>query len=206
MKYIVSCSGGVDSMALAHYLHKQGKLDSIFHFVYTNPPEFVLEAKTAVGILSDTLNVPLHLDYESKTPNSNNLESNWRHQRYKSLEKISKKLNTPAAVGHHMDDQLASYILSFLKNSSRCFIPPKNIIYNNTVYRPFIIEKFFKCDILEYAKENKIYYVDDPFNFYGDRSTVDLILPDLKNIKQTLPVFYKKYNKWYNKHYSNLEY
>ena len=204
-KYIVSCSGGVDSVVLAHYLRSINKLYSVFHFRFKEPEEFSKKANTVVEDLMVSLNVPLYVAYESSEVLVNNKEATWRLQRYKALKELTEENNLQVAVGHHMDDQKTSYVLSFLKNSDRCFIPPLKVILENTVIRPFIILKWDKEKILDYAKKHNLRYVEDPYNVVGDRGTIDLILPDLKEIKQFEKVFEKKYENWWKKNlYNNL--
>lgn len=202
-KYICSCSGGVDSVVLCHYLKSKGQLDSIFHFVYSDPQDFSLSALRIVNSLHQTLNVPIFVGEEDYDFDGN-LEGNWRVQRYKKLAEVCKERRTMAAVGHHMDDQMTSYVLSKLKNSSRCFIPISAELYGAKVVRPFSMLRWNKEDIKKYSKENNLIYVEDPFNLVGDRSNVDLCLHRLKRIKQFKNIFSKTYEEWINKNYKNF--
>lgn len=198
-KYIVSCSGGVDSVVLAHWLHSKNQLHTIYHFVYNEPKEFSENALNVVKQMSLEWNVHLKISTE-KSDNINNKEYSWRKQRFESVYQYSKETGLKLALGHHLDDQMTSYVLSLIKESSRCFIPLENNLFGVDIIRPFLYDNSWDKDkIINYAVEHNLEYVEDPMNLIGDRSIIDLILPDLKQIQQFKPVFLKKYCKFLKK-------
>lgn len=204
-KYMVACSGGVDSMVLANYLHSLNKLDSLYHHVYLTPKEFSNDALKVVTNLSEDLKIPLYLTYECVSPNGNS-EATWREQRYNGLSKYATERGIVAATGHHIDDQFTSYVLSKLKDSSRCFTPIRNRIQNVEVCRPFIYMGWDKSLIRGYAATQKVRYVEDPYNelYSNQRATIDHILPMIKTIEQTVALFKKAHTNWVNQNYEGL--
>lgn len=206
-KAVVACSGGVDSVALCHYLKRLDKLESIFHLVYEDSIEFSEAALDCVQRLSKTLNVPLTVKRESEileTESSNNKEKYWRDLRYRAISSLYK--NKTVCLAHHMDDQLTSYILSLLKDSARCFIPPINQYESTEILRPFTILGVDKAQIYQYVEKYQLEYVEDPMNSFGDRSTIDSILINLKLISQLMPIFKKKYKKYMSKVLMDYQY
>ena len=67
------------------------------------------------------------------------------------------------------------------------------------VLRPYCLWMINKGEIEKLKDLFELDYVEDPMNTVGDRATVDLVLPDLKQIKQLLPIFNKKYQQYIGK-------
>lgn len=201
MKRVIACSGGIDSVVLAYYLNTVGLIDEIFHYVYEEPAEFSKLALNCVTELSSRLDLPLVVIKESDnttTDKSNNKELDWRNKRYHALSQMYTEEDV-IYLGHHMDDQLTSYILHLLKDSARCFIPPITKYNHLNIIRPYCLWMINKGEIERLRELFELDYVEDPMNTVGDRATVDLVLPDLKQIKQLLPIFNKKYQQYVDK-------
>lgn len=197
---IVAFSGGIDSAVLTHFLNLRKELTGIAHYVYDDPnSNFPKEALKVAEQTATKYKVPL---YTNNTNNqySNNKEDNWRKQRYEFFKEIYLKTNSSFAFGHHLDDQLASYVLSFVKGSERCFIPPNTAVNDVPVIRPFTLQNVWKEDIRHYAETHNISYVEDPFNQYGDRYLAERASLNLREIHQFIPVFKKNYLKYLDKH------
>lgn len=204
----VACSGGIDSVSLVYVLGKHSILKSIYHFVYEEPACFVKEAYECVCELARMFEVPLYIktekDYIKQRGllSSNNKENNWREMRYEGMREIYGKNKETICVAHHLDDQRTSYILSLLKKSSRCFIPIETQWKEITIFRPYLLNNVDKAALIEYQQKERFRYVEDPFNVVGDRSTIDLVLPDLMQIKQFDVHFKKQYELYLARYYN----
>lgn len=197
---LVAFSGGVDSAVLAHHLHQKNRLDGIVHYVYSDPEvQFVNEAKQLAIQTAEQYGVPLHINCREITVRSNNCENKWREQRYLFFNEVYQSTKQTIAVAHHMDDQLASYLLSLVKQSDRCFIPIDTKIKGTPIHRPFLKMQWWKETIRYYQKEHNVAYVEDPMNYRGDRYHAEKAIEQLRCITQFMPLFTKKYKQYLQK-------
>jgi tRNA(Ile)-lysidine synthase len=96
--------------------------------------------------------------------NSSNIEENARKKRYLSL--TSEILNNEIlCTAHHQEDQAETFLLQLFRGSGvagLAAMPEKKIINGSQLYRPFL--NISKTQILDYASENKLNWVEDDSN------------------------------------------
>jgi len=156
---ILSVSGGSDSIALSEILYNLSSILNlnlyivyIDHHVRSNTyieKEIIKDYATSRSIPYSFLDI-YTTDFTEKT---------LREERYKALIKFSEKIKfNKIALGHTLDDQIETIIMSFFKGygiEGLCGIPTKR----DNFIRPIII--LSKEEILEYCKRKNLKYVDD---------------------------------------------
>ena len=96
--------------------------------------------------------------------NVGSLEELLRIKRLKALKEISKKYNfSKIALAHTKDDQAETILMRFLKGASLRGLSGIKPINDNVFIHPILV--FSKEEILNFLKENKIPFLQDPTNY-----------------------------------------
>ena len=204
----VGVSGGPDSIALAYLLnkwieYKKGKLTAIVfdHRIRHNSK---IESFQVKKMLND-----LGINSSIIRPNKNKLikknMSNARDNRFEGLIKLCKKNNIlHLFLGHHLDDNIETYLLRKINGSNLDGLESINkITYfkNIQILRPLI--DIDKKSILNFNKKNKLNFISDPTNKDLSYTRVKLrnflqinkykreIKKDFLNIKKQIPNYKK---------------
>jgi tRNA(Ile)-lysidine synthase len=148
----VACSGGVDSMAVLHFLsqrktkprvaymhHGTEHGEEALRFVEAYCREHVLDL--VVGTVSGT---------KSKRESP---EEFWRTQRYSFLH----GLPLPVVMAHHLDDCVEQWLFSSLHGK-----PGVIPVRNGNVFRPFMTTK--KAVFTDWCQRHQVPYLTDPSN------------------------------------------
>jgi tRNA(Ile)-lysidine synthase len=95
---------------------------------------------------------------------SSNIEENSRKKRYLSL--TSEVSNDEIlCTAHHQEDQAETFLLQLFRGSGvagLAAMPEKKFIHGSQLYRPFL--NISKTQIIDYASENKLDWVEDDSN------------------------------------------
>lgn len=153
-KFIVACSGGMDSMVLVDFLlrYPQNIFDLAFFDHGTKDCE---RAKEFLLNWCYENKMTIHTDKVScSKPKGESLEEYWRNQRYGFLDSF----NIPVLTGHHLDDVVESWVMSSIKGGNPKLIPYRR----GKVIRPFLLVS--KKEIKEWAEKNSLEYVEDLSN------------------------------------------
>ncbi len=162
-EFAVAVSGGLDSMALLHFVlmgktkagrSKEGsvgvKVIHVNHGTHYAPKaeEFVVGWCKKNSIACEVL----RLDESEKRVGLSS-EEFWRNKRYAWFSKF----NCPVMTAHHLNDVAETWLFSCV-NGTPSLIPysHKNVI------RPFLLTA--RKEIENYASSKKIDYVEDPSN------------------------------------------
>ncbi len=158
--FFVAVSGGIDSIAAAHLLHRMypGKC-KIFHFNH-NLREQNNEMERMVLEFAEDNKIAA---YTIKRIQDGELTEKALH---KARQEAYRSLNADVVLGHHLDDAVESYIMRTVQGNPE-YIPIPRITgfpsgYN--IIRPFIRTR--KADFEKYAKNNDLlkYVVQDETN------------------------------------------
>lgn len=191
---IVGTSGGPDSTALTHVLHKlQYELGFHLHIAHYNHNlhRNADQDQKFVEQLSEQLNVPCSVETwkNPKALKKGSLEDAARQRRFQFFNRLAKKINAQAIVLAHTSDDLAETVLMRILRGTglqglRGILPARRI--NDIHYiRPLLAVK--KTDILLFLKKRNIDYRIDPTNkkteFFRNKIRLKL-----------LPLLSKQYN------------
>ena len=204
----VGVSGGPDSIALAYLLnkwieYKKGKLTAIVfdHRIRHNSKIESFQVKKMLNNLG--------INSSIIRPNKNKLikknMSNARDNRFEGLIKLCKKNNIlHLFLGHHLDDNIETYLLRKINGSNLDGLESINkITYfkNIQILRPLI--DIDKKSILNFNKKNKLNFISDPTNKDLSYTRVKLrnflqinkykreIEKDFLNVKKQIPNYKK---------------
>jgi tRNA(Ile)-lysidine synthase len=150
--HYVAVSGGVDSMAILHFLlagmNGKRKVSGIFfdHGTETS-------AKALKFLEDNQVTYCVHARIHGSKPKDKSWEEWWREERYKFFHSFEY----PVITCHHLDDQIETWLLGAIHGQ------PKLIPYRNkNVIRPFLLTT--KSDLIEYAEKKGVPWIEDQTN------------------------------------------
>lgn len=160
-KVWVSCSGGVDSIAGAHYLFNKLKLQvKLFHYNHNLRAQND-EMEESVRKFAADFNIPLEVRKLTDLQGSG--EAELRHNRYLSLQRV---VNQGTVVTcHHLDDCVESYLMNCFNGVPEYSPIPVSTVFGETqVVRPFLVtpKRAFERYSTEYDLDK--YLVEDETN------------------------------------------
>lgn len=186
-KFVLAVSGGVDSMVMLRIFLEICKPQDLIvvHFDHGVRADSNLDFDLLKSYLKefnfDSNNLVLKkLQFESEA----NFEAEARKKRYYNLELIRKQQKSDLIVtAHHLDDQIETVFLNFLKGS---FVDGlsglANFDLNRKLLRPFLT--YTKASLHDFATEFKVPYLTDSTNQESKHLRNYLrndILPPLQN-------------------------
>lgn len=149
----VACSGGIDSMVLLHHCIKNRRDVKIAHFHHGT--EFGEKGFEFVSAFAKEWGIQMETAFIQESPKKQGSKEHfWREHRYNFFH----SLDAPVATGHHLNDAVEWYWITCLRGEGHFMS-----FQNRNVFRPLLITR--KEKILEYAKEHKVPFIDDPSNF-----------------------------------------
>ena len=160
-KVNLAFSGGVDSLAVAHFL-KRGKHDvTLLHFnhgcEYSDEIEWNVRHRIEndlTGGYPEELPLVVGRMEKGSPAKGQSLEDYWRRARYRFL----RSFPDPFITCHHLDDAVETWVWSALHGNPK-LIPSKD----DKVLRPFLLTE--KSQFIDYANKNHLIPVGDPYNF-----------------------------------------
>ncbi len=165
-QWIVAVSGGPDSMVLLDTLRTKEYKLVVAHVNYKKrltsdrDEEIVAEYCETYGIPFETIN------YSDDSNDNNNFQHNARVFRYAFFKMLVSKYNANGVVvGHHLDDDVETYVMQKSRNMKSAFVglAQNAVVLGVYVWRPLL--SWRKNDILAYASQNSIKYGIDESNF-----------------------------------------
>ena len=156
-RYVIAISGGVDSAVLTHIFHK---LELNFRTVFINHNQKgSKELKQSAQALSDILKLNHKcIETDIKIDSS---ETVMREARYEVLNnEIDEK--EILVTAHHRDDKIETFFINLLRGT-RLKGLTSIALQRQNIIRPLINTS--KSQIIEYAKDNDIYFQNDITNF-----------------------------------------
>tara|TARA_B100001057_G_scaffold23353_3_gene21619 strand:+ start:10704 stop:11768 length:1065 start_codon:yes stop_codon:yes gene_type:complete len=207
-KFIVSLSGGVDSMVLIFIIKSLGYTVIGAHLNYNNRIETTIEEQFLIDFCMYN-DIKLHIERvshvkrgEIKRDNYEKITKDIRLNFYKSVMEIEK--SDSILLAHHKDDIIENIFANLSRGRNildLAVIREKTIINNITVYRPMI--QFYKSSIYKFADEYQVPYFKDTTPDWSVRGKYrNQILPELEttfsNVKQNLLNINNQSSDWSN--------
>jgi tRNA(Ile)-lysidine synthase/bifunctional protein TilS/HprT len=147
----LACSGGLDSVAILHFLSNNHKVNLVFVDHQNDISEQEEDVVTKLSSLYNCNLTRYNID-NSPIPETSK-EEYWRLRRYE----IFHSLNTEVIICHHLNDCVETWIWSSLHGEGKV-IPYRN----KNVIRPFRLNN--KAEFLRIVNKNKLEYYDDLTN------------------------------------------
>lgn len=170
-KFLLSISGGVDSMVLLDvFIRLQNENESlkisVFHFNHqTRPNENKAEAELVQSICKK-YNIPLFSEVWRTKPVAGNFQNEARQERIRRLLYILEQTQSDFIVtAHHADDQLETQLQRIFKGATLANLKGMSVV-SGKFFRPLLFQ--FKQDLIAYALENNIAYMEDSSNQTDD--------------------------------------
>ncbi len=152
-KVVLACSGGIDSMVIAHFL-LQGRRNLRLAY-FNHDTAHSKHAQTFVENYAHKNNLDLLIGKMQGTKGKRSMEEFWRDERYSFLDKIDTKF---LITCHHLDDAVETWVMSAMHGKCK-LIPYKR---SSKIYRPFLMTS--KNTIKRYANNKKVEWFEDPSN------------------------------------------
>lgn len=166
-KVLVAVSGGPDSVALLHLLHKLAPRYDLrlgtAHLDHGLRPRDAEKELALVRSLARQLHLNCHAGKISQRPVQGSLEEQLREIRYEFLKRTAADHGyTKIALGHHADDNAEAVLLRLLRGSGirgLAGIPP---VRDGVIIRPLIHAR--RRDIMAYLAHHRLAFAEDPSN------------------------------------------
>lgn len=170
-RVLVACSGGVDSIALLHFMAINRKRLGIevaaVHVDHMLRGKQSEEDGTLVKELCEQLKIPF---YGGQVPvpeliakSGGNVQAVCRDERYAFFAEIMHSNDYRIlATAHHAEDQLETVLMDITKGRIPVGIPISRILESGLLIRPLL--PVVKESLYTYVKENNLQFNEDPSN------------------------------------------
>lgn len=174
-RVLVACSGGVDSIALLHFLatYQQSLAIEVgaIHVDHMLRGAESAEDASAVEQLCKEFRLPF---YSERVPvpailesQGGNMQQVCRQQRYaRFAHTMESECFTVLATAHHADDQLETVLIQLSKGQSLNGMPIQRAFHSGKIVRPFLPLK--KNELYTYTTHHEITFREDPSNQQDD--------------------------------------
>jgi len=153
-KVTIACSGGIDSMVVAHFLREGRRKVQLAYFNHDTRHSYSAQKFVENYALQNKLNLIIGRVTGTKGSRQS-LEEFWRLERYKFLDSIKSDF---IITCHHLDDCVETWLMSSCHGKGK-LIPYKR---GDNIYRPFLMTS--KTIIKKYAERKEIEWLEDPSN------------------------------------------
>ncbi|MFN9321655.1 MAG: tRNA lysidine(34) synthetase TilS [Chitinophagales bacterium] len=187
-KLALACSGGADSMVLAHLLLKSKLPFSIIHCNFQLRGEDSFTDENFVKSFAESNQISIFIrrfdTLDSANENQISIEMEARNLRYAYFEELIKQEKFDLfLLAHHADDQAETISMRMLKGAGLLGLTGMKKVRDEKYCRPLL--QISKEDILSYARENQIKHIEDASNLetiYQRNKIRNQIFPLVKEI------------------------
>ena len=174
----LAVSGGVDSMVMLHAIHRtirshKGQLNVVTfdHGLRDASKQEVL----LVSTFASELNIPCEI-LKLNLISGANLQERARNQRRLILEGYSGVI----ATAHHASDQAETVLYRLLRGSGLDGL--RGMTYRSGRWVKPLLD-IYKPDLISYAEENQISWMEDPTNPSTTRGKIRSLWPSLEKVR-----------------------
>ncbi len=185
---VIALSGGADSTALLHLLHRSG-FGLTLHAVHVHHGTRGQEADGDAQFcrdLCDNLGIPFSEIRLTDTSGSDN-EATWRYLRYAALRRTAAEIGASTiATAHHRDDVAEGVLLQLLRGAGPRAMAGIHPLYQDLI-RPLL--PFSGGEIRQWLRHNDIEWREDSSNQSPEhlRNRVrNEVLPQLEGIEPAI--------------------
>ncbi|WP_375584063.1 tRNA lysidine(34) synthetase TilS [Cyclobacterium xiamenense] len=165
-RYLLAVSGGVDSVALTHLMHRAGftfeLLHCNFHLRGQESEADCFFVKTLADRLGHGVHVRDFAPEEYMQQQGVSLQMAARELRYQWFSRINEELQTNGVVlAHHADDQLETILLNLLRGTGI------EGLYGMSERRDYLLRPllpFKRAEILAFLREHRLDWREDSSN------------------------------------------
>lgn len=163
-KYLLSLSGGIDSVFLFHMLrrYKHQKFSCVYvnHHIGDHDNTEESFCRELCGLY----NIDLHVLHVTLDTTTKGFENSLRELRYNAIHNIIN--DAILLVAHHIDDNIETIVHNIFRGTGingLCGIKEKSFNYGMHIYRP-LVNYINKKQIEAYMYQYGFSYIDDPSN------------------------------------------
>lgn len=181
--FILACSAGSDSMAIADFYKRGNKSFTVAYFNHITPQANKMQDFLASWCTTNKTPFVAGTLSSDKDP-SQSMEEYWRINRYEWL--LSHKL--PVVTAHNLDDAVETWVFSSLHGQSK-LMPSQN----GMVYRPFMVNE--KSQLTDWCCRHNVPWIEDKSNkdIHFPRNRIrHIIIPECLKINPGLKKVIKK--------------
>jgi tRNA(Ile)-lysidine synthase len=186
-RYVVACSGGVDSMVLSRLMLEQSLPVELAHVNYGLRGEASDEDQFFLEDFCKTNGITLHCKkFDLKkflTENGGNLQEEARKVRYAFFDEIMSKNGGKLVLAQHADDQVETFLLNLARGGGMMGLSGM-LEENGNCLRPLL--SFRKQQLIDYANDLGVSWREDRSNAestYSRNKLRNIILPKLNEIQ-----------------------
>lgn len=186
--YIISVSGGVDSMVLLDYLYNLEYHLVVVHFNHLQRSNSL---KDKVLIESYCQNKKIPFNYFELNIEKKDFQNKARILRKRKLKEVASYYKTFYLItAHHLDDLAETFLFKISRGSS--ILGYSGMHLSNYVDNFYFIKPFLyvtKQDIIDYAKKNNVPFLEDytnKLNIYTRNKIRNQIIPHFKEMHNFL--------------------
>lgn len=150
--FLLACSGGVDSMAIADFYKKGNKNFTIAYFNHGTAQASKMHDFTKAWAVKNSISFVTG-EFSRDKKKEESWEEFWRNERYDWL----KSFKRPIVTCHHLDDVVETWIFSSLHGNPKVIAP-----INDQVLRPFMLNT--KAQLKDWCVNNKVEWLEDLSN------------------------------------------
>ena len=193
---LLAISGGVDSVVLLDVLSQIKKRDKLLSNISLVFIDYAINHNShdRGGLCSSLANqYKYKIIKKDSCLGVKNFESNARYERYRYLNQVANNDKIDFILtAHHRDDQIETLLMKYYDNSDWISYIGIREKYNKII-RPMLDTS--KENIFSYAKNNNLFWVEDPSNLdinFRRNELVSLDYDDLEYVQEGLKINLKR--------------
>lgn len=161
-RFLLACSGGLDSMVLAELAHRNALEIELAHVNYGLRGTDSEEDEVSVRHFAEKKGIPFHIKKTNASELKGNLQAAARDIRYRWFEDLRKERALDfVLLAHHCDDQIETFFLNLGRSSGFMGLSCMPFQRDHTL-RPLLEHN--KDALLEFASREGIHWREDISN------------------------------------------